>query len=466
MRIQGVKVLSRRFVAEGSARGRLLLAGLAIGSVSGALVSMSIGAGALPTAATGPRQVTCRGVPATIVGTSADDTLVGTAGPDVIVGGGGADEISGGAGDDLICGGPTRDKESPYGDPDAQTLDGGAGDDVLIGGPGMDELNGAADADLLIGRGGPDDLQGDGAAVPGGTDVLRGGPGPDMLSGDAGDDRAFGGADDDWFEDPSGANHLDGGDGADTFASGPGDDDIVGGPGSDIASYVDLLNPGGTSSHCGDVVADLTRSTGEGPGFGSDTLVEVEGLASGGGNDVLVGDDGPNTFYTGYPCYGVRRPVESVTGGDGADRISFDSNQLEGSSAPGPVRVDLARQTAWWTNGSTGPTVVITMDSIEDATGTGEADVLLGDAGPNTLVSGPWSVFGADVIRGRGGDDRLLGFRGAQRLYGGGGADDLSGGGGADRLDGGPGRNHNDGGLGIDVCRRPASVTGAIACER
>lgn len=370
--------------------------GLRLGLLSGALIWASVATGAIPATAGDLRQPACRGDPATIVGSSADDTLIGTAGPDVIVGGGGADEINGGAGDDLICGGP----------------------------------------------------------------------GPDLLYGDAGDDRLFGGDDNDWFEDTAGANHLDGGAGADHFASGPGDDTIVGGPGEDTAGYVRLLDPSGWSSHCNAITANLSEGTGGGDGFGLDTLVEVEDLASGGGNDVLVGDAGPNTFYTGLPCYGARHPVESVTGGDGSDRISFAHDQFGGSNAPGPVRVDLARQLAWLTTQSTLPTVVITLDSIENATGTSDADILLGDAGPNVLISGPWSAFGVDVIRGRGGDDRLLGFRGAQRLYGGGGADDLSGGGSADRLDGGPGRNHNDGGLGIDTCRRPTSEAGAIDCER
>ena len=38
---------------------------------------------------------TCRGVPATIVGTAGNDTLLGTAGDDVMFGGGGRDNIAG-----------------------------------------------------------------------------------------------------------------------------------------------------------------------------------------------------------------------------------------------------------------------------------------------------------------------------------------------------------------------------------
>ena len=52
---------------------------------------------------------TCRGVPATVVGTAGADRLAGTARADVIVGLGGDDSIFGAGGDDLVCGGPGND---------------------------------------------------------------------------------------------------------------------------------------------------------------------------------------------------------------------------------------------------------------------------------------------------------------------------------------------------------------------
>lgn len=60
---------------------------------------------------------TCKGQPATIVGTSGDDVRTGTPGRDVMVGLAGNDKLSGLEGDDTICG--------------------GAGNDTLYGGPGQ-----------------------------------------------------------------------------------------------------------------------------------------------------------------------------------------------------------------------------------------------------------------------------------------------------------------------------------------
>ena len=89
---------------------------------------------------------TCKGKPATIVGTNGSDVRKGTPGKDVIVGLGANDKLSGLAGNDLICG--------------------GAGKDTLNGGKGKDKLYGEA-----------------------GKDTLKGGPGKDILKGGAGKDR-------------------------------------------------------------------------------------------------------------------------------------------------------------------------------------------------------------------------------------------------------------------------------------
>jgi hypothetical protein len=88
---------------------------------------------------------TCKGKPATIVGTSGNDVRKGTSAEDVIVGLGGNDKLSGLAGNDLICG--------------------RAGKDTLTGGKGNDKLYGKAGKDTL--KGGP------------GKDKLKGGPGKD-----------------------------------------------------------------------------------------------------------------------------------------------------------------------------------------------------------------------------------------------------------------------------------------------
>jgi len=112
---------------------------------------------------------TCRGLVATISGTSGDDALSGTPGPDVIAALGGNDRIVSRAGRDLICAGAGRDY-----------IDAGSAADRIFAGVGRDRL---------LGRGGPDLLSGSG-----GNDVLKGGRGSDRLRGGRGTDRCLGGA--------------------------------------------------------------------------------------------------------------------------------------------------------------------------------------------------------------------------------------------------------------------------------
>ena len=285
---------SPRSLRRGVGRlGALLLAAPLLWPIAGVSYALPGEARAVPT---------CRGVPATIVGTPGDDYIAGTPADDVIVGGRGNDSISGGAGDDLICGGPTRDKDAD-GDSVYQELSGGPGDDIVIGGSGIDLISGDNGADLLIGRAGSDFING-GAN----KDSVRGGPDGDWsLSGDEGADDIYGGRGPDFISDAVGNNTLRGGPEDDVIESGPGNEAIRGGRGLDAASYVQLYSPDGSSgSHCNTITADLTTGKASGKGFGIDTLHGIEGVRAGGGNDVLIGDEGPNEFYTGFPFCGVR----------------------------------------------------------------------------------------------------------------------------------------------------------------
>jgi RTX calcium-binding nonapeptide repeat (4 copies) len=99
--------------------------------------------GTIPPPATAT--ATCKGKPATIVGTDGSDVRVASRGRDVIVGLGGNDTLSGIAGKDLICGGKGKDN-----------LSGGKGKDKLYGQKGKDKLRGKAGRDLCVGGPGND----------------------------------------------------------------------------------------------------------------------------------------------------------------------------------------------------------------------------------------------------------------------------------------------------------------------
>jgi hypothetical protein len=88
---------------------------------------------------------TCKGKPATIVGTEGNDVRKGTAGKDVMVGLGGNDKLSGLGGNDVICGGSGKD-----------ALNGGKGNDKLYGEAGKDTLKGGPSDDKLKGGAGKD----------------------------------------------------------------------------------------------------------------------------------------------------------------------------------------------------------------------------------------------------------------------------------------------------------------------
>jgi hypothetical protein len=103
-------------------------------------------------------QVSCRGRPATIIGSGGADHISGTRRADVIIGAGGDDTISGLNGNDVICGGEGND--GVYGMKGSDKLSGNAGNDAVKGGPGDDLLKGGAGMDRLHGGSGKDKLKG------------------------------------------------------------------------------------------------------------------------------------------------------------------------------------------------------------------------------------------------------------------------------------------------------------------
>ncbi len=113
-----------------------------------------------------PPPPTCRGLPATVIGTEGADVLFGTEGRDVIVGLGGDDRIFGGAGRDTICGGSGNDlifgeagRDRLFGEHGRDTLRGGPGRDTLVGGQGRDTLDGGSSRDRCQGGRGRDTVR-------------------------------------------------------------------------------------------------------------------------------------------------------------------------------------------------------------------------------------------------------------------------------------------------------------------
>ena len=98
--------------------------------------------------------------------------------------------------------------------------------------------------------------------------------------------------------------------------------------------------------------------------------------------------------------------LDQLIGGDGIDRVSY-AGSLTG------VQVNLAAQSSW------DGVISDFFQSIENATGSNHADVLIGSADANTLNAGG----GSDTLYGGAGDDVLDGGVGNDSLFGGDGAD-------------------------------------------
>jgi Ca2+-binding RTX toxin-like protein len=300
-------------------------------------------------------------------GTDGNDVLAGAGLNDTLTGGAGDDTLTGNLGNDVLNGGTGNDTASyatsaagvsvNLGLAGAQNT-GGAGIDTLIsienvvGGSGSDVLTGSEGANTLTGNAGNDVLRGNG-----GNDVLNGGAGDDTMDGGAGVDTVTyigltqgvtvnlavtgaqntggGGIDtivgvenlsgttrDDVLtgndlanvlSGNSGNDILSGGNGNDTLIGGAGDDRLDGGSGNDTASYA------GTTAG---VIVDLTLTGAQNTGgAGFDTLISIEHLVGGSGNDTLTGNDATNVISGGVGNDVLRGGggVDYLDGGAGND---------------------------------------------------------------------------------------------------------------------------------------------------
>jgi Ca2+-binding RTX toxin-like protein len=410
-----------------------------------------------------------------IIGGFRNDTLDGAGGNDTLDGGRGSDSLLGGADDDLLLAGPTG---SPF---DSDTLDGGDGNDTLRGGGGHDVLEGGAGADAL--SGGVDAFSFDSDTLDGGegNDTLEGGRGGDHLSGASGNDLLFAGASD---SDDFSSNTLDGGDGDDTLNGGSGNDDLTGGGGDDVVLAGDgvdelFASPGNDTLDggawvdfvsYGDFDGDLLIELAAGPtlvtnALGTQTLLNIEGVAGGFGNDtlvgapvaienILVGGAGDDSIVAGSDTIGDellgedgndslegRSGDDVLTGGDGDDSLSGGSgnDSLLGGGGTDHLVGGLGNDTLV---GSEGNDILDGQAGFDTADFAGDLSGVTVDLGAGTASGtqiGPHQLIDIEAVHGGQGIDHVLGGDNAELLDGNSGNDIVSGGGGNDTVKGSAG---------------------------
>lgn len=313
-------------------------------------------------------------------------------------------------------------------------------DDNLYGTASADRIEGLGGRDVIRGLGGLDLLYGErlGSLTDAGIlagDQLLGGAGNDRLFGDAdllqrttgGRDQADGEAGDDYLV---GDGDLEAGDAASATPTRGGDDVLRGGQGTDQA-YGD-----------GYAISSATEATAPAAGgsdqiFGGGESDRLAGdayyiLRSGGGNDLLWGDDGDDSLWGDFEAEALDATAgdDVLRGGHGNDRLFGDgrlgvnvllgNDQLHGDDGDdrlvGDVDVTGPPDRMRWGNDVLdggpgndtlyGDTASTSLPSVLDAT---EAnDRLLGGAGDDSLFGN----FGNDVLQGQEGNDLLNGGQG------------------------------------------------------
>jgi Ca2+-binding RTX toxin-like protein len=207
-----------------------------------------------------------------------------------------------------------------------------------------------------------------------GNDTLTGGSANDTISGDSGNDLLDGAGGNDSLLGGAGDDHLLGQTGDDSLYGGKGNDTLDGGDGIDSVFY-NVANA---------VTVNLvTGQAGDGSN-GTDTLIGIENVYSGDGNDSLTGDAGDNFFSPGTG-------FDAVNGGAGLDTVGYQllTTSVSANLSTGLVFVDGIDAG--------------TLASIERLIGSAFDDTLTGGAGAEYFMGGA----GSDSIDGGGGFDSV-----------------------------------------------------------
>jgi Ca2+-binding RTX toxin-like protein len=406
-----------------------------------------------------------------VAGNFGHDFVKGNAGGDVVSGGPGNDDVSGGLGGDLLNGDLGVDLivgddaliaqgSSKAGRTTAAALEalnivsgigtgvggvpgcstggadgdladcirGGAGNDLVFGEGGNDDINGGTEDDIVhAGTGADNPVRGDS-----GADVMFGDADNDTMYGDSGTDRMFGNAGSDVMSGLNDDDYMEGNQDSDTMYGDAGQDDLIGGTSTtatpDAGDFIfggaapdvivgdngEITRPGGNES---DDATTLDRDI---------TIHDVGSNAVGGG-DTIVGGTANDRIFGGNAddlVFG-ESGRDLIEGNDGNDLVrgGDDNDRIAGGSSDRAVLKNAALAS-------------VAYDASPDRATSGptHGDVLFGDGGDDVIAGddalvridgtvamtsrADANVFGADIVRGNDGQDRLYGQLGGDNIQG------------------------------------------------
>jgi hypothetical protein len=294
-----------------------------------------------------------------------------------------------------------------------------------------------------------------------GADDLIGTGFSDTLGGSIGDDR------------------LDGAGGDDMFVGGEGNDNLFGGAGTDMAVFTGKRADYdvGRSSNGDIYIGDVRDGHPDGYDFArgvelfrfTDGTFTAAQLFAEPNHAPVVAHRIPDCVSPADGRWTFRVPGNAFADADG-DRLTFKASLASGKPLPDWLHFDGAARTFSgkppkdWSGAidlkvtasdggqAVSDTFRLTIRELEDEPGvvirgTGKADRVNAE---HTVKGQSFPTGGDDLLRGRGGADRLSGLDGDDMLRGGKGGDALKGGGGDDVLAGRWGKNVLTGGSGSD----------------
>jgi Ca2+-binding RTX toxin-like protein len=281
------------------------------------------------------------------------------------------------------------------------TQNGDGNDNLLTGGAFNDSLSGLAGRDTLVGGAGDDTL--DGGA---GNDTLIGGDGIDWASYA----NATGGVTVDLTRVDNFATQtsFDG-----TSAGAEGNDSLLG--------IENVIGGAGNDRIFGNTSANMLLG-----GDGNDLVSGLNGAISGVGRDTLLGGNGDDILFSAMENNSVSGGIgndslfkgrsgfnDTLIGGEGTDQVVYIGTQQNGIIInPVDYTIDLANGFAFINiNGAVNDSLV----GIENVTVNDGNDSILGDSQANLFDGGN----GNDALSGADGNDSLIGGGGNDTLIGG-----------------------------------------------